>query len=509
MEGRKCVKVINILTKEVNQRVFPVTAGNYRVSASKVLPCPAGSKYEGGASSAVPCPAGRYTATEGANDCIFCPAQTYSRSGATSCKDCTSLGLDCSNGIIKLRKGYWYKMEKSKHLDESTKIVKCLNENACNVQNQTSARCGDNAGGFLCAVCNEGFVPDVSSTDGSCKECVSSPAERWTSKGLMLVIAAVLFFVFGVFFFLQRTPKLLIDKYLVKLNIRRIVRRARKRALLQIYERDVGASSDGSSNEEVQESIKSSSWQINMMQWFNFVEPCMLLSFRTSSYNSRRIFTCVDVTVNHAVEHIQHQVTDTVENRLEQELENAIGAPDLDSQQNENSLTGIRSSTMMMGLMKPLKNSLVSFIANARSMVATNQLKIVTGNLQINASLTVVFSIPWPPVHTQFLEMLNVFKLDLFKGLSFAVPCLHSSHFMSLTTFLAAPIVLLAVFTLAFIFDALLITLMKLLPQKCRRRLQKLPLCGATIQSAFSVTIKITLLVILSSDDLFKSFHHI
>ena len=96
--------------------------------------------------------------------------------------------------------------------------------------------------------------------------------------------------------------------------------------------------------------------------------------------------------VNHAVEHIQNQVADTVENRLEQELENAIGAPDLDSQQNENSLTGIRSSTMMMGLMKPLKNSMVSFIANARSMVATNQLKIVTGNLQINASLTVVFS---------------------------------------------------------------------------------------------------------------------
>ena len=130
-------------------------------------------------------------------------------------------------------------------------------------------------------------------------------------------------------------------------------------------------------------------------------------------------------------------------------------------------------------------------------MVSPGQLKIVMGNLQINASLTVVFAIPWPPMHVQFLEMLNIFKLDLFKGLAFAVPCLHSSHFMSLTTFVAAPLVLVAVFALAFGCAAAVICVTQRSSRACKRCAKKCLFGKATLASASSAAIKLALLVIL------------
>ena len=82
-------------------------------------------------------------------------------------------------------------------------------------------------------------------------------------------------------------------------------------------------------------------------------------------------------------------------------------------------------------------------------LFSPEQLKILAGNLQINASLTVVFEVPWPPIHLRYLGVLNIFKLDLFKGLALAAPCVHASHFMSLASFVGAPIVLLSALALA------------------------------------------------------------
>ena len=130
-------------------------------------------------------------------------------------------------------------------------------------------------------------------------------------------------------------------------------------------------------------------------------------------------------------------------------------------------------------------------------MVSPEQLKLAMGNLQINASLTVVFAIPWPPMYTQFLEMLNVFKLDIFRGLAFAAPCLHSSHFMSLATFVAAPIVLLAVFASAFGCAAAVILVTQRSSRKCKRCAKKMLFGKATLTSASGAAVKITLVVIL------------
>jgi len=172
------------------------------------------------------------------------------------------------------------------------------------------------------------------------------------------------------------------------------------------------------------------------------------------------------------------------------ELENVLDSPDVDANE------GIRPNSLVfegigdgaraiVGDEGSTKSCFTDSVAQVRSTVATvasllmtpGQLKLVLGNLQINAyvktdtiqprrvaslslalsrslwltlyhcclrytysyrSLTVVFNIPWPPVHMRFINFLSVFKLDLFKGLSFMAPCLHSSHFMSLASFVVA-----------------------------------------------------------------------
>jgi hypothetical protein len=119
------------------------------------------------------------------------------------------------------------------------------------------------------------------------------------------------------------------------------------------------------------------------------------------------------------------------------------------------------------------------------------------GNLQINASLTVVFDIPWPPVYTQFIDFLSVFKLDVFKGLSFAAPCLHSSHFMSLASFILLPLILLMVFGSAFLVVAAISKVNECLPFRCRHKVRKLPCCKFNIRSARTSMAKILLITIL------------
>ena len=156
---------------------------------------------------------------------------------------------------------------------------------------------------------------------------------------------------------------------------------------------------------------------------------------------------------------------------------------------------------MTTGAVSSTGTTVKHFVASLATQVASafspGQLKIVMGNLQINASLTVVFDIPWPPIHAQFLEMLNIFKLDLFKGLTFAVPCLHSSHFMSLASFVVTPLVLVAVFAAAFGCVAIALAVKDRAPLKCRRSFKKLPCGRATVASAFGNAVKLMLNVIL------------
>ena len=108
-----------------------------------------------------------------------------------------------------------------------------------------------------------------------------------------------------------------------------------------------------------------------------------------------------------------------------------------------------------------------------------------------------MFDIPWPPVYTQFIDFLSVFKLDVFKGLSFAAPCLHSSHFMSLASFVAIPLILLGVFGSAFLVVAAVGKVIECFPFQCRRKVRKLPCCKFNIRSARTSMMKILIVTIL------------
>jgi hypothetical protein len=237
------------------------------------------------------------------------------------------------------------------------------------------------------------------------------------------------------------------------------------------------------------------------------------------------------IRLEHAAGHAEAQAAETLETQAEEMLEGIIGSPDVDGSL-ENEGVGIRGALVSFllfalsfvahlffccsirlasraatgladvggatsGMRSGIVGPIMSLVSQAADMVSPGQLKLAMGNLQINASLTVVFAIPWPPMYTQFLEMLNVFKLDLFKGLAFAAPCLYSSHFMSLATFVAAPIVLLAVFASAFGCAAAVILITQRSSQKCKRCAKKMLFGKATLTSASGAAVKITLVVIL------------
>jgi len=143
-----------------------------------------------------------------------------------------------------------------------------------------------------------------------------------------------------------------------------------------------------------------------------------------------------------------HELEDCVAEELD-----AFHAPELDASLETE---GLRRNSLVIGGIgdgaraiidgSSTKSCVADCVAQVRGagttlgslLITPGQLKLLLGNLQINASLTVVFDIPWPPVHIRYINFLNVFKFDLFKGLSFMVPCLHSSHFMSLASFVAA-----------------------------------------------------------------------
>ena len=124
----------------------------------------------------------------------------------------------------------------------------------------------------------------------------------------------------------------------------------------------------------------------------------------------------------------------------------------------------------------------------------SRQFKILVGNLQINASLIIVFpSIPWPTLHTEFINALSLVKLDIAKVFTWVVPCLHSTHFMSLATWVAAPIILVLIAAAA-VAVAATARWVCCLP---KRRCKKTPCNHYTLASASTATLKVTIAILL------------
>ena len=152
--------------------------------------------------------------------------------------------MECSGGILKLLPGWWYDTDKLVvRFDHTASVRPCLNPKACSVVNATSVECSEHATGLLCAICEDGFVPDSSASDGRCKECVSSGADRWLMKLVFLVSVGCGYFFISIILALKPAPKLKLDLFLGVTLFRMRMRRARKRAALRLLERDPHAAS--------------------------------------------------------------------------------------------------------------------------------------------------------------------------------------------------------------------------------------------------------------------------
>ena len=494
---------------------FPVVAGYYRKSSKMVMKCPAGSKCGGGIALPEPCPAGRYSENEGANDCVGCAAQMYSNSNARVCMPCGANGMDCSRGVLKVLPGWWYDVSAlvvnastgaKAVLEGSTAMYPCVNPGACRVYNNSAVSCAEHTSGPLCAVCEEGHVPDASALDGRCKVCESSMAERWAGKVFTFACGALLFFFVSVIVLMRPAPKLKIDPLLTQLNVRRIVRRFRKRALRRLTTR--GAVLDANTCAQCIALLDKN--QLDAVVELRRTTFAALAAGNASTAVSASMGLNGEVALAYTAVLVGEQIAQTAVEGADRAMEDVMGAPDVDgsldpasgsSQSgavvNAVATSGVVAQLRSCGFVAQLTNTVAHFMEDVSGLISAGQLKIAMGNLQINASLTVVFTIPWPPMHVKFIRFLSVFKLDLFKGLAFAAPCLHSSHFMSLATFVAAPACVAAVLALTLGLVVLSAIAGRSCPMKHQRALRKLPCCRYTIVSAITAAIKLGIVVVL------------
>lgn len=496
--------------------------------------------------------------------CSQCRVGTYAPHKSLACYDCGFQGMDCSGGVLKLVAGWWYAAGLEK-LEGTTAVYECLNPLSCNVANGSVLVCPDNAGGALCAVCEDDYVPDANADDGSCKLCVSSLALRWTNKVLVMGLGGLLFFVIALVVLTRPVPTLKIDKFLVAVNVRVIIRRMRKKILKKLHQRERDAPNSKITRAE---SVK----YVELVRKGKLDEVIELRRSMQAAHSLGAAAATVAATMRAsgvAIEHAGEQVAHSLEANAVEGLENRLGQEDLGAEgmgevianatqglslggaargegagggggagsdgavgaaqgaQGNAAREGVAQVTGAIqdgaedavaqareaaaqarqtaaSARSRLQNFVVYVrsegsraIEEIRSMADPGSIKILMGNLQINASLNVVFEIPWPPIFTKFLAFMAVFKLDIFKGFSFAAPCLHSSHFMSLASFIATPAVLIAVFFAAYLFVSCMWTCVHCLPFCCQDCIRATPCGKYTISSARTAALKISIIIIL------------
>jgi len=427
--------------------------------------CPPGTFAPLGLStqSCVDCSVGTIP-NEAQSACSPCRVGTYATRGASTCAECGTRGMDCSGGEIKLKDGWWFGTAGDNiSITGSTFVYECLNPAACQVVGATQVLCVKHAGGPLCAVCDDGYVPDAAALDGRCKFCDSTPAERWSGKILLLLGGAVVVFLAALVAVTQPKPGLKIDPFLVTVNVRRLLRRARKRALLRLLERDLKAA-ERKDEGEAALVVMSEEQQLEYRELLKGNQIDKAVELRRAVYGasaaghalatiaaSRRISAAAianaqldaSVVAERVADHFHG--TDVTDETTSGVQENIRRGSILVEQ-----LSAAAVSEDAAPCCAAAVAGARSFFARAGTLIAPGQMQLMMGNLQINASLSVVFTIPWPVNFMKWIDVLSFAKLDIFKGLAIATPCLHSSHFMSLAMFVAIPAVLGLVFAAAF-----------------------------------------------------------
>jgi hypothetical protein len=324
---------------------------------------------------------------------------------------------------------------------------------------------------------------------------------------MVLLCGALGFLALALVMVTRPAPSLKIDKFLTAVHVRMTIRRARKRALRRMHIRERDAPDSTISRAE-------SKRYCSLLKAGKLEEVTALRRTAQAAHSAGNALgvvgavmgaDCVNAiatTLEHAAGHGIDQASHNAETAVEDALRGAIGEQDIAGETGGGfalqNLAGGGANAGISSARGAACGTVVQLLSQVNDLFNPGQFKILMGNLQINASLTVVFSIPWPPIHTQFIELLNVFKLDVFKGLSFAAPCLHSTHFMSVATFVATPIVLVGVFAVAYAIAAIGICFRSLCCSSSRRRGPCTKLCCAyTLSSARIAALKVAIVVIL------------
>ena len=417
--------------------------------AETCMPCSPGLYANMGSGTCEQCPRG-FVPNKEQSACVLCAGNTYASDDGLSCTPCGLEGQDCSYGVLKLMPGWFYDLAREKRLygkglSSETDMFPCFEPDHCTVANKTTLVCGANSGGPLCAVCNSGFVPDKSTIDGSCKVCSQSPNERWANKFVIIIIGAACFFAVAFFQVTRPKPQLLMSKFLDIIIFRMNLRRARKRAIERMFERDQADGEKPTLNEMQVEDfralIKAGRYDdVQTVRQSIYAASSAGLALETVLGGSTTggagiggASSFAALLSAHGEEQAEHLARMGGERALGV-VHDLFGAP----QNPDEQMRGLRAGgggegiadgvmlgeardavvagaagardvmSVLMTFFQDAKEMLLFVIETASEAISPGQLKVLMGNLQINASFTVVFEIPWPKGFTNLLGYMNM-----------------------------------------------------------------------------------------------------
>ena len=132
--------------------------------------------------------------------CTACPAGSHTHDrGAIECWECPKEGVTCSDGVMKVKEGWWYESAKGKRKVESdTKMQECAGAGFCKIGSDgaSAVECAKGYEGALCGGCNykeERYMPDGE----KCSRCWAQWITILVSSGIFVALVVVLVYVLG------------------------------------------------------------------------------------------------------------------------------------------------------------------------------------------------------------------------------------------------------------------------------------------------------------------------
>ena len=228
-------------------------------------------------------------------------------------------------------------------------------------------------------------------------------AERWIGKSALLGMCALIFFVIGLFVISRPAPKLKIDSFLTKVNVRLIFFYFFKRILHRMVERDHSIVDNGVDDEARAQCVKllNQNKLVAVAHLHHTILATHSAGLAATSVGASTGAGAAATKVVDVGRNIAEQALHTGEDRVTGEIETMLGSPDIDGSLETE---GIRRNSLVfqgigdgaravIGDGSSSKSCFTNFVAQMRSASATltsllmtpGQLKILLGNLQINA----------------------------------------------------------------------------------------------------------------------------